>query len=138
MELLGENIVGGKASLDTGKNEDLKTDEDLHSYQKEQKEIRHEQERWIGAIDSLIEELSGVDDSKSEDHPMEYYLDHTKHKELFDHSHFFDPKNIQELKTEMVDNSEFIFKIKGKHYKLWKPDKLVLTKALRDVFEKAQ
>jgi hypothetical protein len=36
----------------------------------------------------------------------------------------------------MTNNSEFIFKIKGKQYKLWQPNKLGITKALRDVFEK--
>ena len=67
---------------------------------------------------------------------MTDYIEHTKYKEQFEYNNFFDPKQIVDLKTQMTSNSEFIFKLKGKQYKLWRPDKFVLTKTLKDVLEK--
>ena len=138
MELLGETIPGEKASLDQGKTEEGSgANKDIEHCQKEQIDIRHEQGRWMNAIDQFIEETQGqLDDSVEDDLNMDDYIQHYKHREAFEFTHFFAPKQVLDLKTDMNDNSEFIFKLKGKQYNLWKPDKLVITKALRDVFEK--
>ena len=36
----------------------------------------------------------------------------------------------------MTQNSEYVFKLKGKDYQVWKPDKLIVSKQMKEVLGK--
>lgn len=67
---------------------------------------------------------------------VEEYIENIRLETKVAYKNFLSPKQILELKSEMNARSEFIFKIKGKNYKLWKPNELKLTKDMKDVLEK--
>ena len=67
---------------------------------------------------------------------VQEYLENIKLETKVAYENFLSPKQILELKSEMNSKSEFIFKIKGKNYKLWKPNDLQLTKDMKDVLDK--
>jgi len=48
------------------------------------------------------------------------YIDNFKRHERVAHQNFLNPKEIVSLKNELNERSEFIFKLKGKNYKIWK------------------
>ena len=52
------------------------------------------------------------------------------------HQNFLSKKQVLELKNDMNKKSEFIFKLKGKNYEVWKPAKIKLTKDMKEVLEK--
>ena len=51
------------------------------------------------------------------------------------HENFLCKKQVHELKMDMNEKSEFIFKLKGKNYELWKPQKLKISKETKDALE---
>ena len=54
------------------------------------------------------------------------------------HANFLSKKNIVELKNEMNEKSEFIFKLKGTKYDLWKPERLKMNNTMKEVLEKTE
>ena len=54
------------------------------------------------------------------------------------HANFLSKKNIVELKNEMNEKSEFIFKLKGRNYNLWQPEKLRMNSTMKEVLEKTE
>ena len=52
------------------------------------------------------------------------------------HQNFLNKKSVAEFKDEMNEKSVHIFKIKGKDFKIWKPDRLIMSKQMKDVIEK--
>lgn len=52
------------------------------------------------------------------------------------HANFLSKKNIVELKNDMNEKSEFIFKLKGKNYDLWRPEKIKFNATMKEALEK--
>ena len=56
------------------------------------------------------------------------YIAQNKMRDAVAHQNFLSKKQIVELKDEMNLKSEYIFKLKGKNYDLWKPSKLTMNR----------
>ena len=54
------------------------------------------------------------------------------------HANFLSKKNIVALKDEMNEKSEFIFKLKGRNYELWKPERIRMNTTMKEVLEKTE
>ena len=91
--------------------------------------------RWIQAISKYIEEAA-LEDNPAEMLTVAEYLENIKLETKVAYQNFLSPKQIMELKNEMNEKSEFIFKIKGKNYKLWKPEVIKYTKDMKEILEK--
>lgn len=64
------------------------------------------------------------------------YITQNKMRDAVAHANFLSKKNIVELKNEMNEKSEFIFKLKGNNYELWRPDKIRMNKTMKEVLGK--
>ena len=88
---------------------------------------------WLEAIkvfkmDQQIEELDFVD--------MHDYLQIIRKNDKINKENFLDPKEISGLKLEMNQKSEFIMKLKGRNYKVWKPSRFNMAKDIRGMIAK--
>ena len=108
---------------------------DITACSKQQKAAVDHDSCWIAAIEKYIEE-SALADIADEMLSVQEYIENIRLETKVAYQNFLSPKQILELKSEMNAKSEFIFKIKGKNYKLWKPNELQLTKDMKDVLEK--
>lgn len=59
------------------------------------------------------------------------YIDISKKNDKVVLHNFLSKREILNLKTDMNKKSEFVFKIKGKNYKVWQPSKLKVSKNLQ-------
>ena len=108
---------------------------DVVKCSKKQKMMMDNDCRWIQAISKYIEEAA-LEDNPAEMLTVVEYLENIKLETKVAYQNFLSPKQIIELKNEMNEKSEFIFKIKGKNYKLWKPENIKYTKDMKEVLEK--
>ena len=108
---------------------------DITACSKQQKAAVDHDSCWIAAIEKYIEE-SALADIADDMLSVREYIENIRLETKVAYENFLSPKQILELKSEMNAKSEFIFKIKGKNYKLWKPNELQLTKDMKDVLEK--
>ena len=90
-------------------------------------------ESWLEAIkvfkmDQQIEEMDLID--------MHEYISAIKKNDKINQENFLDPKEISGLKLEMNQKSEFIMKLKGKNYKIWKPSRFNISRDIRGMIAK--
>ena len=126
---------GPKAKAAVDQQAARKDDPALAECAKQQKAQGEHDGCWIAAIEKYIEEAA-LADLADEMLSVEEYIENIRLETKVAYKNFLSPKQILELKSEMNARSEFIFKIKGKNYKLWRPNELKLTKDMKAVLEK--
>ena len=90
---------------------------------------------FVESIQQFIEENALEEDAHEMLTVMEY-VEQNRMRDEVAHQNFLSKKQVLELKNEMNKKSEFIFKLKGKNYELWKPAKMKLSKHMKEVLEK--
>lgn len=130
------NAQIGKDGLDQGgKDGNLLFNQDISKCQRRQHFMEKNHEYLAEAIIQYKEE------GELEEDPLEMldvrdYIAQNKMRDAVAHQNFLSKKQIIELKDEMNLKSEYIFKLKGKNYDIWKPSRLTMSKQMVEVIEK--
>ena len=56
------------------------------------------------------------------------YIAQNRMRDTVAHQNFLSKKQVLELKDDMNVKSEYVFKLKGKNYDIWKPSRLIMSK----------
>lgn len=56
------------------------------------------------------------------------YIAQNRMRDAVAHQNFLSKQQVMELKDEMNLKSEYIFKLKGKNYDIWKPSRMAMSK----------
>lgn len=64
------------------------------------------------------------------------FIEQNRMRDIVAHENFLCKKQVVSLKNEMNEKSAFIFKLKGKNYELWKPQKMQFSKGMKETLEK--
>ena len=125
----------GKDALDQGGGGNMLDNKDIAKCIKRQ----HFMERNFSLLHEAI--IQYREEGDLEEDPAEMlsvleYITQNKMRDAVAQQNFLCKKQIVELKEEMNSKSEYIFKLKGKNYDLWKPSKLTMNRQMVEVIEK--
>ena len=69
---------------------------------------------------------------------FESYIAQNKLKEDTQHENFTCKRQITRIKDELLEESQYVLRLKGKNYKMWKPSRPRLSRAVKDVVDQTE
>jgi hypothetical protein len=132
-----EGATSGKQELDQGGAAGALDNPEINKCSRRQNFMNKKHDLLTEAIQQYKEETELADDPE-EILSVPEYITQNKMRDAVAHANFLSKKNIVLLKNEMNEKSEFIFKLKGRNYELWKPERLRMNSTMKEVLEKTE